>query len=735
MTLKIFFQVLLSFLILGQEHLYAAVEVKKEKFANGNTANESYYQGNLLVEQRFYSTDGNFTSWQRYQYPEPGHVIKASISVEKESFGQTQWQEEWTGLNEKNDTTENSVRLRRWVYTDEVPHKFEYIENYETKKPFRILKKDYLNDKNQFLSSIFFSYKGDEEKPYAFVEKNAEGKIISQFSMYEPYDLVKTLRAQGRSEKEIEILKRQRENPNKFLIAIIDSGFDYNHEALVTKWWNNPNDPMDGIDNDKNGWVDDNFGWEQVRNIGLPTESSTGFQKDNRPLSHGTHVAHIAIRGLDNAALIGFAGDYTQAAYVNRISAFLKQHQVKVVNMSIGLPSDNKDLLGLRDAIKAYSRMIDNNPDTLFVVASGNAEQDLDDYKNRQYPASFTQPNVLKVGALDASDYSEVTPQNAKMAYFSNYGKTSVDILAPGVKVSAASLGGGLIAHSGTSMATPYMVNLVARLWSELPHLKASEVRELFIKTAQVLPTPAPILSKGYADLNAALLQGKIDHLLGNYAKKGGPNCWNSATYLANISEAVHHTLGSEFAFVIDSPLCKQISKEEMKKGDIVALRRFNKSGKLLPAAMFSEVHGYTYLGDGKGFTKNGVTETAPYQIQTTAEIFNFYKSSESKNCKMNGIDREHCNLKEVAYRCTDFETYMSKKGGLNVFERDVLFKISNLEKNMQAKLLYGQIISLDFDKVIKAVQEDIENLKTAGSSELVTDYFEARLESLNTQF
>lgn len=735
MTSKIFRQLALGFLILGSQSLYAAVEVKTEKFANGITANESYYQDNLLVEYRYYDNKGNFTGWNRFQYPEKGHVIKIDVSVEKESFGQTKWQEEWIGLGEKNSQVDDSIRLRRWIYTDEVPFKLQYIENYETQKPFRVIKKDYLNEKNQLLSSIFFSYKDGEEKPYSFVEKNADGTIKSQYSLYEPYDLVNTLRSQGKNEREIESLKRLRENPNKFLIAIIDSGFDYNHEALVTKWWNNPHDPVDGLDNDSNGWIDDNFGWEQVRNVGLPTESSTGFQKDERPLSHGTHVAHIAIRGLDNAALIGFAGDYTQSAYIDRISAFIKRHQVKVVNMSLGLPADTKDMLGLRDAIKAYRRMIDANPDTLFVVASGNAGQDLDDMKNRQYPASFTQPNVLKVGALDAADYNTVTPQNATMASFSNYGRANVDILTPGVKVNAASLGGGLIAHSGTSMATPYMVNLVARLWSELPHLRASEVRELFIKTAQVLPTPAPILSKGYADLKAALLQGKMDHLNGNFAKKAGPNCWNASTYLANMSEAVHHTLGSEFAFLIESPLCKNVPLENMQKGDIVALRRFDKIGKLLPATFLSEVHGYTYVGDGKGFTKNGVNESAPYQIQSTNEILQFYKSSEYKNCKMNGIDRQHCNLKEVAYRCMDLETYMSAKGGLNIYERELISKISNLEKNTQATLLYGQNISFDIAKVAEGLQKEIEGLKNLGSSDFVIEYFEMRLESLNTQF
>ncbi|WP_374029627.1 S8 family serine peptidase [Bdellovibrio bacteriovorus] len=722
-------------LILGSQTLYAAFDVIKEKFDNGVVANESYYRDGELVEQRYYNIEGKFSTWLRYSYPQQGHVIKSKLSVEKESFGQIENKEEWTGLDKKNNSTEASLRLKRWVYSDKAPFTLEWVEHYETLKPFRVVQKDYLNKNEELLSFINFTYQDDSEKPAAFVEKNKDGKIISQFSLYEKYDVANSLRRDGKTAAEIEVLKRQRENPHKFLIAVIDSGFDYNHSELAAKWWNNPLEPVDGIDNDGNGWVDDNFGWEQVKNVSLPTESSTSMAKDHRPLSHGTHVAHIAIRGLDNAALIGFAGDYTQASYIDKISAFLKKHHVKIVNMSLGLPHDNKDLLGLRDAIKAYKRMIDENPETLFVVAAGNSEQDLDQSKNRQYPASFTQPNVLKVGALDASDIAKVTPQNAKMAYFSNFGKANVDILAPGVDILAASLGGGLIAHSGTSMASPYMANLVAQLWTELPHLKATEVRELFVQTVQVMPTPAPVRSGGYVDLKAALLKGKMDFLKGRFAKSDGPNCWNSSTYLAGLAKGVHHTYGSEFAFLMDSPLCENVPLEQMQKGDIVALRRFDRHGRLLPAAFLSEVHGYTYAGEGLGFTKNGVHRNAPYELQTREEIFRFYKSSEARNCKMNGLDRKDCNLKELAYRCIDFETYMKAHGGLNVFEKDVLYRISLFEKHLQSELLLGQKSPLSREQALRAIQQALAHLKQGGSSAFVLDYLESRVESLDTVF
>ncbi len=718
-------------LILGQSFAWAAVTVKTEKFDNGVVSKESYYQDSFLTERRYFDIEGRFTGWVRFTKSTQNLLIVTELSIEKEKYGQIQSQEEWSFLDQDGSQTTKSRLMRKWHYTKEAPIVLEYIGHHEQAEPFRENRKDYLNKDNQLTSSIFLYYKDQDEKPYAFIEKDPKGKVLSEFSLYEKYSLIESLKKSGVPADEISVLKKQQENPNRFLIAIIDSGFDYNHKELVSKWWNNPQDPMDGIDNDGNGWVDDTFGWEQVRNIGLPTESSIGMHKDHRPLSHGTHVAHIASHGLNNIALVGFAGDYTRADYIRKMSEFIKKHQVRIVNMSLGFPSDNKDLLGLRDGIRAYKTMIEENPNTLFVVASGNAGVDLDITKNRQYPASFTHPNVLKVGALTASTIEEVTPENAKMADFSNFGKENVDILAPGVKVNAASLGGGLIEHSGTSMATPYMVNLIAQLWSELPELTASEVRELFIATAQVTKDPAPIKSQGYADLKKALLAGKMKVLKGRHAKVEGPNCWNASTYLAGVSQGLHHTFASEFANIVDSPLCQRVPLEQAEAGDIIAFRRLNRNGKVLPAAFASEVHGYTLIAPGLGFTKNGVSALAPYQEQPSQEIFEQYRSQEGRECKKLGIERQDCRLAQLAYRCVGLEEFMNKKSGLNVFEKDLLLEVNRLEKIVQTQMLDQKNLNVNIDPVLERLRNKILELKARGSSLIVTDYFESRLESL----
>lgn len=716
-------------LILGQSSAFAAMTVEKEKFANGVVSRESYFNNNKLVERRYFNIDGVFTAWTRFVYTEKNRIIVSELSVEKESYGLVQTREEWAGLDSDNVQNDDSRLIRKWHMTKEAPFTLEYVGWNEQTAPFRETQKDYLDKNEKITSSVYLYYKGTDEKPYAFIEKNPAGKTLAEFSLYEKYDLEKSLLESGKTPAEISVLKKQRENPDKFLVAIIDSGFDYNHSELVTKWWNNPADPVDGLDNDGNGWVDDNFGWDQVRDIGLPTESTSGLQKDHRPLSHGTHVAHIATKGLNNVGLVGFAGDYTRAEYIKKMSAFIKKHKVRLVNMSLGFPSDNKDMLGLRDGIRAYKTMIEDNPDTLFVVASGNAGQDLDNYKNRQYPASFTHANVIKVGALNAATLEEVTPANATMADFSNFGRDNVDILAPGVKVMAASLGGGLIAHSGTSMATPYMLNQIAKLWIELPHLSATEVRELFIQTAQVMPGSVPVRSGGYVDLKAALLKGKINKLQGRQAAKEGPNCWNSATYLAGISHGLHHTFSSEFANIIDSPLCQEITRDQARPGDIIALRRVNRNGRILPAAFASEVHGYTHLSQGLGFTKNGVSSEAPYEQQAAEHIFNKYRSADGRECKKMGIERKDCQLVEKAYRCQTLEEALAHRGGLNAWEQEVQLDLAKLEVTLENHFFAGNTMSPDLS--LNEVSGKIQALKNRGSTQMVIDYFESRLESL----
>lgn len=468
-------------------------------FDNGRISQTLTY-GPQKLESRVFDLAGNLTTLVTYEPKPRGRYIRTIRPAGSDRISSKQ---EISGFDPEAFENPAAFTWKKWSF-DRDTQAVAFIEHYRPGET-RIIGKEYVDSAGRTTSRISFRYEKNNPKPISFVERGMRGEVLSRHYLYAPFDPRSALEKAGLTNAELERRLRHQQSPDRFLLAVIDSGFDYNHPDLAWKWWNNPNEKADGLDNDGDGWADNFFGWEREKGSPLPEESSTDLSSDIRPDSHGTHVAHIATRDLEGVALIGFAGDYTRATYLDQISAFLKKNQVKVVNISIGLPKDNKDDLGLRDGIKAYERMMRDNPETLFVVAAGNEEMNIDLYKNRQYPGSINLPNVMKVGSLAASRIEREKMSEYKMSYWSNTGLKSVDLLAPGEDISAARIGGGYVTHSGSSMASPYMAREAARLWMMFPRLHAAEVRDIFIRSAYRM-SPAPeILSGGFVDFERAV--------------------------------------------------------------------------------------------------------------------------------------------------------------------------------------------------------------------------------------
>ncbi|WP_167611441.1 S8 family serine peptidase [Maribellus sediminis] len=222
--------------------------------------------------------------------------------------------------------------------------------------------------------------------------------------------------------------------------------------------------------------------------------------------SHGTHVAGIAAKGNPQAKILAarltFPYENIPAPptmetsknwaqlYKNTVQYF-KDNHVRVVNMSWGYSQNYyesvlamngigeneeerkalaKKLFGMeKDAL--YTAMKDA-PDILFVVAAGNANNDVD-FAN-DIPAGLTLPNLMKVGAVD---------MEGKETGFTTIGK-GVDVYSNGYEVESFIPGGETRKYSGTSMASPQVVNLAAKLWAKNPDLSVAEVKNLIIKGA-----------------------------------------------------------------------------------------------------------------------------------------------------------------------------------------------------------------------------------------------------------
>lgn len=215
--------------------------------------------------------------------------------------------------------------------------------------------------------------------------------------------------------------------------------------------------------------------------------------------SHGTHVAgivaadrnnNIGIKGVSDKALIMGVravpgGDERDKDVANSIR-YAVDNGAKVINMSFGKAySWDKELVD--EAVKyAMSK------DVLLVHAAGNDNKNTDvevNYPNRNYLSGGVAGAYLSVGA------STPTNDESLKADFSNYGKTSVDVFAPGYQINSTIPDGNAYAKfNGTSMAAPVVAGLAATIRSYYPKLTALQVKEIIMKSVEKVDHPVTVM-------------------------------------------------------------------------------------------------------------------------------------------------------------------------------------------------------------------------------------------------
>jgi subtilisin family serine protease len=271
------------------------------------------------------------------------------------------------------------------------------------------------------------------------------------------------------------------------VVAVIDTGVDYNHPDLKANMWTNPGEtPGDGIDNDKNGFVDDVYGYDFANNDANPMDDD----------DHGTHVAGtIGAVGNNGTGVVGVSWNVSLMAVkflgtrggttANAIKAVqyvttMRKAGVNVVasNNSWGGGAFNQSL---KDAIDEGGKA-----GILFVAAAGNEANDNDE--SAVYPTSYASESIISVAATDRRN---------RLANFSNYGETSVDIGAPGVDIYSTLPNGGYGNLSGTSMAAPQVSGAIALLAAAKPGLTAAELKAAILSTAQPIPALAGKVATG----------------------------------------------------------------------------------------------------------------------------------------------------------------------------------------------------------------------------------------------
>ena len=268
------------------------------------------------------------------------------------------------------------------------------------------------------------------------------------------------------------------------VVGIIDSGIDYTHPDLIDNLWVNPGEiPNDGIDNDGNGYIDDIHGINAITGSGDPMD-------DN---GHGTHIAGvIGARGNNDRGVVGvnwnikivackFLPEVGSGSNIDAIECLNYLLDLKI-NHGVNLVLTNNSWGGngfsisLRDAIAAHDAQ-----GILFVAAAGNenANTDTEGY----FPASYDLNNIISVTALDRND---------NLAFFSNFGKTTVDLGAPGVSIlstlplnncTLCSSHSGYGYSSGTSVAAPQVAGVATLLKTQNPNRSATQIKNLLLSS------------------------------------------------------------------------------------------------------------------------------------------------------------------------------------------------------------------------------------------------------------
>lgn len=259
------------------------------------------------------------------------------------------------------------------------------------------------------------------------------------------------------------------------IVAVIDTGVDYNHPDLAANIWTNSREiPGNGIDDDGNGYIDDLHGANFVTGSGDPMD-------DN---GHGTHCSGtigakgnngLGIAGINwNIKIMGlkFLSSSGSGSTWGAVNALTYARLMKERGENIVLTSNS---WGGGAFSQALADEIERSKVSgmLFVVAAGNATNNND--TNPTYPAGYPSDNIISVAAIGS---------DGTLASFSNYGASTVHLAAPGVQIPSTWPNNGYVYLSGTSMACPHVSGAAALLKAYSGGLTAAQIKSALLNGA-----------------------------------------------------------------------------------------------------------------------------------------------------------------------------------------------------------------------------------------------------------
>ncbi|MGE8290226.1 MAG: S8 family peptidase [Sphingobacterium sp.] len=385
-----------------------------------------------------------------------------------------------------------------WNFIGNADGKDVQFDNLELTRQLRILDKKFAHvtpttELNEADRKAFLAY----QKMVAKYKNKLEEAKMGQFS----YDALKrnldaVVREIGKKPEEITLADLENFNPksNNQRIAlgyakdeIQTNGFVKFFDDITegAKYFNNQVDYHLNKEYDSRPIIGDNYEDASERHYG-------NADVKGPDALHGSHVAgiigakrnnNIGINGVaDNVRILTVRlvpdGDERDKDVANAIR-YAVDNGAKVLNMSFGKSySHNKQTVD--EAVK-YAE----SKDVLLVHAAGNDSEDNDVepnfpmkyYTDAKGDTTGVASNWITVGA------SGLQPDNELLADFSNYGKKTVDVFAPGVRINSTIPDSKYKEEQGTSMAAPVVAGLAAMIRSYYPKLSAAETKQIILES------------------------------------------------------------------------------------------------------------------------------------------------------------------------------------------------------------------------------------------------------------
>ena len=458
-------------------------------------------------------------------------VVDSGVDIAHEDLKSVVWVNRGEIANNGKDDDNNGYidDINGWNFLgDAVKENMEYTRIYKRLKPkYEGKPASGITNGDRAEYDVYVSAKAEYEKEYneTIQNKNQYDQIKQQLTIAHKAVSAK-LGKEDYTKKELAAMPAttQEMQQYKAMLSQIQNNVDENIPTALKEldeaieYFTNRLDTHFNLNLDGRAIVGDNP--YDITDTKYGNNKVSGPTKDKKDVKHGTHVAGIIAAKRDNNIGIDGVANNVKIMVVRAVPdgdeydkdialgiRYAVDNGAKVINTSFGKYfSPNPEFV--TDALKYAA-----SKDVLIVNAAGNEGLDLDTkmvYPNDQTPQNSTEivDNVLTVGALNYEYGSGL------VADFSNFGKTNVDVFAPGTKIWSTTPNNTYEYLQGTSMAAPAVAGVAAIIRSFYPKLTANQVKNIImnsgVSTKASVVVSENTLNKKFTDLSVS---GKMVNL------------------------------------------------------------------------------------------------------------------------------------------------------------------------------------------------------------------------------